>query len=167
MRTHHSPNPIANDVIQRNSTAGVGTGPSYTPPDHVSAERESHLLQVATTLERLLVRQRPPRVNKPVVNRMIVPNYTWLMDTLRDKVEEVKAYPALAKINHWQGRVVIQVEVLGNGRLRNATIEQSSGYQILDEAALETVRAASPLKLTHALKGAFVVMSVPLSYQLD
>jgi periplasmic protein TonB len=48
-------------------------------------------------------------------------------------------YPAEARRRGWEGTVLLLVEVLENGRPERISIEQSSGYPILDEAALGAV----------------------------
>lgn len=49
-------------------------------------------------------------------------------------------YPRIARRRGWEGTVVIEVRVSGKGRVRAARVEQSSGYGILDEAALGAAR---------------------------
>jgi len=98
---------------------------------------------------------------------MALPDYGWLMDTLRAKLERVKVYPASAKAGHVQGRVVVQVSIDGDDRIANSEIEESSGYPVLDQAALDTLQAASPLALSHRLDGPPIVMLIPLNYQLE
>jgi protein TonB len=50
------------------------------------------------------------------------------------------AYPALAKSYGYEGTVVIFAEILPSGRIGNAKIRKSSGYDILDRAALDGVK---------------------------
>lgn len=50
-------------------------------------------------------------------------------------------YPRLAKRMNEQGKVVLRVELAENGRVANAEVKTSSGYQRLDDAALNAVRA--------------------------
>lgn len=140
---------------------------SPLPPPQVDRQRDSSRLEVETQIDSPTVQQRPQSVTRPVVNRTTFPDYTWLMDTLRTKLERVKVYPASARANEVQGRVVVQVSIHGDGRMTNSEIEESSGHPVLDQAALDTVRAASPLELTHLLEGPPVVMLVPLNYQLE
>jgi protein TonB len=83
------------------------------------------------------------------------------------RLERVKVYPASAKASGAQGRVVVQVSIHGDGSMTNSGIEETSGYPVLDQAALDAVRAASPLKLAHVLDGPPIVMLVPLNYQLE
>ncbi len=48
-------------------------------------------------------------------------------------------YPILARRRGWQGTVQLTVRVLENGHVDNIAIEKSSGYPILDKAALNAV----------------------------
>jgi periplasmic protein TonB len=105
-------------------------------------------------------------MTRTLFSKTVLPDYTWLMDTLRTKLERVKTYPALAKANHWQGRVVVQVHIERDG-IANSEIEESSGHAVLDRAALEALQGVSPLTLAHELNSSPVVMLVPLNYQLE
>ncbi len=49
-------------------------------------------------------------------------------------------YPALARRREQQGTVTIRVLVGNDGSVRRAEIAESSGFDVLDDAALETVR---------------------------
>jgi len=50
------------------------------------------------------------------------------------------AYPALARKRRYEGTVILEVLVNKNGRVTDLKIYHSSGYAVLDEAALETVK---------------------------
>jgi periplasmic protein TonB len=50
------------------------------------------------------------------------------------------AYPTSALRNRWEGTAWLVVEILENGRVGHVTLEQSSGYEILDGAAIDAVR---------------------------
>jgi protein TonB len=52
----------------------------------------------------------------------------------------VPAYPMVARRMGWQGRVVLNVEVLASGLPGQIKLHQSSGYDALDNAALQAVR---------------------------
>ncbi len=49
-------------------------------------------------------------------------------------------YPSEARRRGWEGTVLLSVEILENGRPERITVKQSSGYAVLDEAALGAVR---------------------------
>jgi protein TonB len=49
-------------------------------------------------------------------------------------------YPLVARRMGYQGKVVLNVEVLAEGRAGEVKLQSSSGYDILDRAALQTVK---------------------------
>ena len=49
-------------------------------------------------------------------------------------------YPARALRYGWEGEVWLKVDVSRDGSVSNVSVDQSSGYPILDKAALKTVR---------------------------
>ena len=54
----------------------------------------------------------------------------------------VKSYPPEARRNHWEGTVVLALEIGPEGTLRSAEIHRSSGHGVLDRAALKMIRSA-------------------------
>lgn len=49
-------------------------------------------------------------------------------------------YPLVARRMGYQGKVILNVEVLAEGRAGDVKLQTSSGYDILDKAALQTVK---------------------------
>lgn len=49
-------------------------------------------------------------------------------------------YPSLALRNHYEGTVVVEFVVDDSGRLASVKIQKSSGFPVLDEEALETIK---------------------------
>jgi protein TonB len=49
-------------------------------------------------------------------------------------------YPLVARRMGYQGKVILNVEVLAEGRAGEVKLQSSSGYEILDKAALQTVK---------------------------
>ncbi|MDD2767726.1 MAG: energy transducer TonB [Methylococcus sp.] len=75
-------------------------------------------------------------------------------------------YPAFAKKQKWQGRVTMKVHVLPTGLPAEVELQSSSGHDILDESAIETVRR---WRFVPATKGGKPVASwvvVPLEFSL-
>jgi protein TonB len=50
------------------------------------------------------------------------------------------AYPRLARERGWEGEVLLRVVVTEGGRVREVTVERSSGHALLDSTALRAVR---------------------------
>jgi len=96
-----------------------------------------------------------------------VPDFGWLMQMLWGRVTELKHYPPEARMNRWEGRVVVRVVIDEQGRLLDASIATGSGHELLDHAALDVIRRSCPLSLPHALGRRQMVLRVPIQYRLD
>ena len=63
---------------------------------------------------------------------------------VRRKIESSKNYPTAAQTAGIEGRTGVRMTILKDGRLEKVEITESSGYEILDKAALQSVRSAAP-----------------------
>jgi protein TonB len=93
-------------------------------------------------------------------------DYGWLMKALLGRINELKSYPHLARINHWEGKVVLRAVIRDDGEVIMIDVQESSGRSILDNDAMETLRRASPLKLERPLGKPQVAILMPISYSL-
>jgi protein TonB len=76
-------------------------------------------------------------------------------------------YPSVARSRGWTGKVILQVRVSAEGEAEQVTVAQSSGHEILDEAAINAVEG---WRFTPAKRGDTPVAStvrVPMNFQLD
>ena len=89
------------------------------------------------------------------------------MQMLWSRVTELKQYPPEARMNRWEGRVVVRVVIDEQGRLLDAAVATGSGHALLDHAALDVIRRSCPLSLPHALGRRQIVLRVPIQYKLD
>ncbi len=95
------------------------------------------------------------------------PDYGWLADTLWRRVQALKRYPIKAASARLEGHVVLVALVKANGEIAEIQVADSSGSPLLDEAAVEAVRNASPLILARPLAHAQVSVEVPISYHFE
>ncbi|OQW67582.1 MAG: hypothetical protein BVN29_01530 [Nitrospira sp. ST-bin5] len=95
------------------------------------------------------------------------PDFGWLMQTLWSRVAELKRYPHEARMNHWQGNVVVRAVIDEHGHLLEVTIATSSGHEALDRAAIEVIKRSCPLALPQPLGRSQIVLRVPIQYRLD
>jgi len=65
-----------------------------------------------------------------------------------------KRYPRAAIDNNWEGEVVVLLTIGADGRIAALRVRRSSGYQILDQQALDMFRNAKPfVPLPRELRG--------------
>ncbi len=53
-------------------------------------------------------------------------------------------YPDAARLRHLHGSLILSVVIGSDGRVRGVTINRSSGYRVLDDAAIRIVHLAAP-----------------------
>ena len=94
-------------------------------------------------------------------------DYGWLSEAILRRVEELKRYPAAARIERAEGRVVVKAVINEDGSVGEIEIVQSSEFPILDKAAVETIKQAAPFHLPHPLGRPRLTIKIPISYRLD
>jgi len=65
---------------------------------------------------------------------------------LKIKVESVLKYPELAAVSGYQGTLFIKFDIMKDGSLGGLEVLKSSGYKILDDEALHSIRASAPFQ---------------------
>ncbi|MBI5522258.1 MAG: TonB family protein [Desulfarculus sp.] len=83
------------------------------------------------------------------------------------RIEARKTYPLLARKRHWEGRVTVDFVIGPGGRLLESRIGASSGYDELDQAAIEAVRRAAPFPAPPAMPDdGRLKMEISVNFQL-
>jgi len=149
--------PVA-QVVTESSPVAAQVAVAHQP---TVLEREAPVQSDSPTVEEKAVQHRV------VHYRQMQADYGWLRDTLWKRIQELKRYPALARTNHWEGKVVVAAVIRDDGTVVGLRIAESSGRPILDQEALSVMRQASPLTLKHPLGKPQVTILVPISYRLD
>jgi len=75
-------------------------------------------------------------------------------------------YPQEARKKGYEGEVLLRVEVLSNGRVREIEVRRSSGYEVLDRSAITAVKQ---WRFVPAKKGETPVpvwVNIPVTFQL-
>jgi periplasmic protein TonB len=93
-------------------------------------------------------------------------DYRWLAESLWRRVAELKHYPNSARMNGEEGKVIVKAVIRSDGYLVKVFVQKSSGNSVLDGAAMEAVKLASPLHMKHAIAKPQIVVSLPIVYSL-
>lgn len=129
------------------------------------AEIEPPEMQIQTIINsgRDFLSQVPSVKTKPSLSN-ILQRFTQVV---RKKIESKKRYPLAARKSRTEGRVGVKMTILKDGRLERIEITESSGYVILDKAALESVRRAAPFpSLPEAVERKRVQMNIYLVFKM-
>ncbi|MCC6025844.1 MAG: energy transducer TonB [Caldimicrobium sp.] len=72
-------------------------------------------------------------------------------------------YPYIARKMGWEGKVIISFILTKDGRISFLTVEKSSGYRVLDENAIDTIKKVSKYFPAPPLD---VKIRIPITYKL-
>lgn len=72
------------------------------------------------------------------------PKYLPYSSRIKRKIESVWEYPSEARKKEIEGRLTLMFSILTSGSLDQLQLMQSSGFQVLDDAAIDAVRSAAP-----------------------
>lgn len=154
------PTPHAASLVQQVQTVAK-------PQPHIEQATESHREVVPTHRAAALVQHVPIRERVLRALPRTQADYGWLRESILARIQQLKRYPSRAKMNDWEGKVIVQAVIREDGSIVDLMVAESSGHEVLDQDALLVVKTASPLTLKHPLGKAQVPILVPISYRLD
>lgn len=89
-------------------------------------------------------------------------------EVLAQAIGKRKDYPRLARVRNWQGTTELKLQIGTNGKLQDVHVGHSSGFPILDAAAIQMVHDAAPLpEVPETLRGRELTMTVPVVFKLE
>jgi TonB family protein len=89
------------------------------------------------------------------------------VETARMKIEKAKRYPIEAQRKKWEGRVVLSFQINRHGEVLEIRLIQSSGYRLLDDEGILTLRRASPFPSPLLIEKENLVLEVPIHFKLE
>lgn len=116
------------------------------------------------------VKETPLEIGKPEIKfaeekNKVLQNY---LASVRKKIESKKRYPISARNANIEGRAELKLTILKDGRLDKVEIIRSSGSEILDNSALESIQKASPFSPIPDILGQDKIeISISLVYNLE
>jgi len=128
-------------------------------PVKTTAARTS--VKITTTTNK----PQQPAPEKTVANRQQIQRH--IRKQINLKLAFSRYYPAIAVRNQWQGTVSLGIHVHANGQLSQVRVLNSSGYRILDQAAVSGIMKINILPDTRTLlNGNNFDVILPVIYQL-
>lgn len=88
------------------------------------------------------------------------------LQLVRSKIEGAKYYPRWAREKGYEGIVKVELTIMYEGKVAEVKMVDSSGYEILDKAALATIKRASPFPKLPRDLGEKLNLTVPIVYRL-
>jgi len=106
------------------------------PAEAINADRTEKAATTAT------VAHKPEQANSDITESGVPASTasSHLQQSLTKALESHFHYPRLARKRGWQGTVEIGLNIATDGELSNIRVIQSSGYRVLDRAAVKSLK---------------------------
>ena len=89
-----------------------------------------------------------------------------LRASVMDLIARQLTYPAIARRKGWQGVVKLELHIESDGLISALHVDETSGYAVLDRAAMESLQLASIPGASQWLHGHSIDMLIPIEYRL-
>ena len=89
-----------------------------------------------------------------------------LRNSVMELISQELTYPAIARRKGWQGIVKLELHIEADGSITDLQVEETSGYSILDKAAMRCLQFASLPGAARWLRGQTIDIVVPVEYRL-
>ncbi|MDN5943413.1 MAG: energy transducer TonB [Nitrospira sp.] len=156
--------PTESGVRQDETPMAVSTS---TTTETERASAQAAILEQMIQSEHASAQTQVAAISPAPSNAPATRDYGWLSEAILRRVEELKRYPASARVDRAEGKVVVRAVINEYGNLGEVEVFQSSGHPGLDKAALDTLRQAAPFHLPRPLGQPHMTIKIPMSYRLD
>lgn len=168
---HHTTNKVGQKARPETADKSLRVAKIETPnkplPEKTIAKHYQHK-NVETRDEpeskKTLPRAKPASIDK---TESIKARNAMILERLNALIDIHKKYPAFAIRRGWQGTVELGLRVEADGKLSRVRVLKTSGYRILDEAALTMLTSADHINGIEAwLNGHYFDTTLPVEYRL-
>jgi protein TonB len=111
---------------------------------------------------------KPEKITRSKTKNKPTPTIESYSVTLTKAIAKQKKYPRIAQMRGWQGEIIIDLEIDGQGNLIKSKIKQRSKFKILDDEGMNMIKRASPFpKPPKELESKIFNVIVPISFKLQ
>ena len=82
------------------------------------------------------------------------------------QVREDRDYPRLARQKGWEGTTQVKMTFGADGKVKTVVVGGSSGYEVLDDKAIEIIRRIEMPRVPDALRAQEFTVHVPIVFKL-
>lgn len=159
--------PVSQPAPQLAPAVTQGATPTPSAPPAGKSVTNSTSGPVSANQETAVVAATPPGAQsggggmtaEKAQQRYLKEHFTYIRDLIIKRL----TYPHVARRMGWSGRVVLAFVVAEDGSVRSIQVRESSGYSVLDNSAMATVKIVAPFPRPPV--AAEIVM--PVQFQLQ
>ncbi len=116
-------------------------------------------LQVGKTSLQLTI---PVVVHPPDSENPIISYQKWV----EKRIKKSLIYPLIARRHNWEGIVTLKVKINRSGKVEAVDVAASSGYPLLDKAAVDATYRASPYPFPKFINQPSLTLTIPFNFTL-
>jgi len=121
-------------------------------------------LPPAAALPAVASAAEPPAARREAADAEALERY---MRTLSELLARQQRYPRLAELRGWEGEVQLRVHVARQGNIVAVELLHSSGFNVLDQHAVQLVQGAVPPPPPAGVQDSGFQITVPIHYKLQ
>lgn len=133
-----------------------------TPPQHQAEKIKSNPEKSAKSTQK----KAGNRVSVASTKSQQTESKAKIISVIYKELNQHFAYPRLAQKRNWQGKVLLSLRVSTSGKINNVQIYKSSGYSILDQAAIDSLIKVGYLPQISSWLPYDINLTLPVIYQL-
>lgn len=110
--------------------------------------------------------EETPQASAPGQERLLqedIPDFSRVFDGLRERIVQKRVYPPVAQKRGYEGTVVVLITLDAGGNLSDLVVSRSSGYSVLDKAAVALIKRVLPYEHN---TGKSISVEIPITYEL-
>ena len=147
----------------------INPQPEPEPEPKSQPEEEKIVEELGQQSEEIVVEEAKPESLEEIVE-VINPQEEAMLryqDMVKQRIESCRRYPNWAKKQGFEGIVSLTFTVLSTGQVQDIKIIQSSGFNILDEEAIVTIKRANPFPpIPEEFRKSYLEMEVSIVFKL-
>lgn len=152
------PRPVVQQVIPEKAEESVQAADVVVPAAVAPAAPVQAVAPVAAPAAPEVAARAPARSNAQAQNQ-------W-RSTLDAALRKDKRYPTTARRMRQEGTVMVQVVISASGEVVSCSVAESSGFSVLDNAAMQLVRAAAAVATASGPPEERLNLRIPVVYEL-
>lgn len=102
----------------------------------------------------------------PATNKQQVESKARVISIIYTELSQYFTYPKIAQRRNWQGKVLLSLRVSSSGNIENIQLKKSSGYNVLDQAAINSLRKVGNLPHVSSWLSNDIELKFPVIYKL-
>ena len=110
--------------------------------------------------------KQPNKSETTLTNKDPAKSKARVASIIYKELNQYFTYPRLAVKRNWQGKVLLSLRVTSSGKIKNIQLNQSSGYEILDQAAMNSLSKVDNLPEISSWLPFDIDIEFPVVYKL-